>query len=95
MKKTFRVEFNETGFYSGAGIWDTIDEFVEMEADSAAEAIECAAEYMIESMLNNELEDHDYDEVKKSVYGWAWRAAENIVDEDGYLTRSEWIYDKE
>ena len=46
--KKFRVEFNNTGYYSGAGIWDTVDEISEIPAESEEEAVEFAKEWWID-----------------------------------------------
>lgn len=86
MEKTYRVEFNTTGFYEGAGIWDTLDELCEIEASDAQEAIELAKEWWIEDSDNPEKTE---DEITK----YAWRAAENKYDEDGYPEPYEWEFE--
>ena len=65
----FRVEFNTTGFYSGQGVWDVLDETVSVEADTAQEAIEL----VIDWLEADEPECHEY----------AWRAAEITKTEYG------------
>jgi len=65
--KKFRVEFNITGFYSGQGIWEVLDETVAVEAETAQEAIDFVIDWL------------EYDEPECHEYAWreyAWRAAE-------------------
>lgn len=75
--KKFRVEFNTTGFYSGQGIWEALDETVEVEAETAQEAIEFVIDWL------------EYDEPECCEY--AWRVAERI--ETGYgVELGEWEF---
>jgi len=60
--KKFRVEFNITGFYSGQGIWEALDDTVAVEAETAQEAIDSVIDWL------------EYDEPECHEY--AWRAAE-------------------
>lgn len=83
--KKFIVEFNTTGFYSGTGIWETLDEFCEVEADTAQEAIESAIEYMADVEYNAADEDVDYDTIKNEKEQYAWRATEKKFDEYGLI----------
>ena len=69
MGKSYRVEFNTTGFYSGQGIFDVLDETVCVEADTAQEAIELVIDWL-------EVDDPECRE-------YAWRAAERIETEYG------------
>ena len=69
MSKFYRVEFNTTGYYSGQGIFEVLDETNEIEAETAQEAIELAIEWLEES----DPECREY----------AWRAAERIETEYG------------
>ena len=70
MNKKFRVEFNTTGFYSGQGIWEVLDETAEVEAETAQEAIELVIDWL------------EYDDPECHEY--AWRAAEIIDGEYDY-----------
>lgn len=81
--KKFRVEFNNTGYYSGAGIWDTVDEISAIPADSEEEAVEFAKEWWIDFSF-------DCEQAKKETSEYAWRASEIKYDEDGYLLPYEW-----
>ena len=69
MDKSFRVEFNTTGFYSGQGIFEALDETVSVEADSAQEAIELVIDWL----------EADEPECRE----YAWRAAERIETKYG------------
>lgn len=82
----YRVEFNASGFYGGAGIWDTVDELVHVSADSAQEAIELAKDWWIET-------SSDVEQGESEVREYAWRAAENRVDEDGYPESYNWEFE--
>lgn len=68
--KKFRVEFNESGFYQGAGIWEVLDETAEVTAESAQQAIECVVDYLLE-------DDENANE-------YAYRASEIINGEYDY-----------
>lgn len=83
--KKFRVEFNTSGFYKGAGIWETLDEFCDVEANTAQEAIESAIEYMADNEYNAIDNDVDYSIVENEIRQYAWRAAEPKYDENGYF----------
>lgn len=94
--KKFRVEFNDTGFYSGAGIWETLDEYMEIEADNAQEAIDLAKDWWIESISSNYRgDDYDdvYEEAVKDTKEFAWRSSEIRYDEDGFLEDFNWEFD--
>lgn len=69
----YRVEFNTTGFISGAGIWVTLDEICEVEAASAMDAIDDVV-----STLSSEDDGYDW-------RSYAWRACE-CSDEDSNWT---------
>ena len=69
----YRVEFNKSGFISGAGIWETLDEICEVTAASAQDAIDD---------VMNALISEDNDDVWRS---YAWRACE-CSDEDSNWT---------
>lgn len=78
--KKFRVEFNTTGFYSGQGVFETIDEVAEIKAETAQEAIE----YAIDWFTENETPEEEARE-------YAWRAAEIKHDEYG-TSYGDWEY---
>lgn len=84
--KKFRVEFNDTGFYSGAGIWEALDEFCEIEAENASEAIDLAKDYWLENSC-------DAEKAEEEVKEFAWRAAEVKHDEYGYLEPYKWEFE--
>lgn len=65
----YRIEFNTSGFISGAGIWETLDEICEIEAASAMDAIDDVVDALTS-------EDSEYD-----WRSYAWRACE-CSDED-------------
>ena len=73
--KTYRVEYNDTGSYYGAGVWICLDETAVVEAETAQEAIEL----VIDWLEADEPECHNY----------AWRAAERTETEYG-IELSEW-----
>ena len=95
--KKYRVEFNMTGFYSGQGTFETLDEIAEIEAENAQQAIECSIDYMVETEcaayedLYDESNDWAYDEdgnvnvdaVRNRIENWAWYACKLIYDEGG------------
>lgn len=95
--KKYRVEFNTTGFYSGQGVFETLDEIAEVEAENAQEAIELTIDWMIHStydMWNADEENApegfinadgelDFDRVEDHVREFAWRAQEISHDEYG------------
>lgn len=81
--KKYRIEFNTTGFFSGSGIWECIDEFGEIAAENAQEAIEIAMTWYAEN-------SSDYAIGEEEANSYAWRAAEIKFDEDGYPERYEW-----
>ena len=72
----YRVEFNKSGFISGAGIWETLDEICEVKAASAMDAIDDVVDDLTS-------EDSDYDWIS-----YAWRACE-CSDEDSEWTYME------
>lgn len=67
--KKFRVEFNETGYYQGQGVWVCLDETAEVEAETAMQAVEFVKEWL------------EYDTPECNEY--AWRAAE-LLDDNGH-----------
>lgn len=96
--KKFRVEFNTTGFYSGQGIFECLDETAEVEADNAKEAIELCVDYMVETDVNafgnvydadapeyvyNEDGELDADAIREYYNNFAWIAQEITIDEYG------------
>lgn len=88
--KKYRVEFNETGYYSGQGIFDTLEEFTNMECESAAEAIEYAVDYMTEN--DSRYGETDTETIRKEYEGYAWRAAEIHQTQYGE-ERGAWEFD--
>lgn len=72
MNKKYRVEFNTTGFYSGQGVWEVLDETAEIEAETAQEAIEYAIDYFVETGDDRE-----------AVEAYAWMACEILTDDNG------------
>lgn len=88
----FRVEFNTSGFYQGAGIWTTIDEIASIEADDAQEAIEGAVRYIKDENIQNCISNGlDIPDVSESDY-YAYRASKITYDEDGFLNPYEWEF---
>lgn len=81
----YRIEFNTSGFYYGQGVWECIDEFDDVEADSIEEAIELAKDWWIENA-------DDPDIGLADVADFAWRASEIKYDEDGCLDEYDWQY---
>lgn len=74
----YRVEFNTTGFYAGAGIWEVLDETCDIEADSPEEAISLVKAWWIETSDDPEAE-------AEKINQWAWAATsdmENYFYED-------------
>ena len=82
--KKFRVEFNNTGYYSGAGIWECVDEIGETEAEDAQEAIEIAIAWWAENAI-------DFETGENEANNFAWRAAEIEYDSYGFLKGYTWI----
>lgn len=96
--KKYRVEFNTTGFYSGQGIFETLDEIAEVEADNAQEAIALSIDWMshtefdmysadefdAKDYMYNDNDEIDYDKIKEHIENYAWRAREICKDEDGF-----------
>lgn len=78
--KKYRVEFNTTGFYAGQGVWETLDEICEIEAETAQEAIELAITWFAEN-----------DTPEEEAREYAWKAAEIKYDEYGFFN-GEWEY---
>lgn len=85
----YRVEFNDTGFYSGQGIWTVLDETAEVEAENAEEAVELIIDWMIEQGIHYNPNNQTYEEIEREIKSYAWRAAEIIKDEYGIGYR-EW-----
>lgn len=83
--KKYRVEFNATGFYQGEGIWETLDEFCSVEANTAQEAIKSAIEYMADNEYNVIDNEVEYDDIVEKIEEYAWRASEPKYDENGYF----------
>ena len=102
--KKYRVEFNTTGFYAGQGVFETLDEIAEIEAENAQEAIERSIDYMVETEraayedLYDDANDWAYDDdgnvnvdaVRERIEAWAWHACELIYDEDGNRVYDEY-----
>lgn len=86
MYKEFRVEFNTSGFYSGAGIWEVLDETNHILASNAAEAIELVKDWWLENSWDTE-------KAEEEIKSFAWRAAEIKYDENGYLEDFVWEFD--
>lgn len=51
--RKYRVTFNKSGFFAGAGIWESLEELNEIYAYSEAEAIEAAKEWYDDPECNN------------------------------------------
>jgi len=85
--KKFRVEFNETGFYQGQGIWAVLDETDNIEADTAQEAIELVIDWFVENDVD--YGEIDCDEIRTKYEEYAWRAAEII---DGEYDYNNWEF---
>lgn len=81
--KKFRVEFNRTGNYSELALWETIDEISEIPADSEEEAVEFAKQWWIDW-------DFDYEQAKKEISDFAWRASEIKYDSEGFHLPFDW-----
>lgn len=86
MPKIFKVEINETGYYTSDSIWYTTDGLSEVIADNEEEAVQIAKDYLIDSA--NSL-GNDVDQAEKEFSEWAWRVAE-VKYEDGMLLPYEW-----
>lgn len=84
--KKFRVEFNTSGFYYGAGVWECIDEFDDIEAENVPEAIDLAKTWYLENSA-------DIEEAERDVENFAWRGSEITYDEDGYMDAYNWEFD--
>lgn len=82
--KKFTVEF----YVEDNQIWVGYDEFYNMEADSAEEAIELAIEWSIEHDIR--YGDVDVDIIRAEYEDMRWRAAELVTEEDGYIVVGEW-----
>lgn len=88
MNKKFRVEFNSTGFYAGQGVWETLDEIAEIDAETAQVAIDYAIDFMVDS----DWLSAESPEALRTVYSnYAWRAAE-IVGSNGEYDYNNWQY---
>lgn len=81
MEKMYRVEFNETGFYQGQGVFQVLDETAEITAENAQEAIELAIDWFVEHDID--YGNIDCDELRKKYEEYAWRAYE-IIDKHDY-----------
>lgn len=86
MPKIFKVEINETGYYTSDGIWYTPDGLSEVIADNEEEAVQIAKDYLVDSA--NSL-GNDVDQAEKEFSEWAWRVSE-VKYEDGMLLPYEW-----
>lgn len=84
MNKKFRVEFNTTGFYSGQGVWETLDEITEVDAETAQEAIELTIDW-----INGEIIADVDDERYIAPVDWVWRATEIV---DGEYDYNNWQF---
>lgn len=84
-KGFYRVEFNESGLYDRNGIWNTIDEIAEINADSEEEAVDFAKEWYLDNSFDRE-------EAEKEISEYAWRASEITVDEYGCKSYDDWKY---
>lgn len=82
MNKMFRVEFNETGFYQGQGIFTVLDETAEITADDAKEAIDLCIDWMVENDID--YGNIDCDEIRAKYENYAWIAYEIINGEYDY-----------
>lgn len=83
--KKFRVELNPTGYYTSTnGEFYTIDEFEEIEAETAQEAIGFAIDWVHEHGL---LSDNPDTEIPEN---YAWMAAEIAVGDWGEKYCKEW-----
>lgn len=78
----YRVEFNETGFYKGQGVFTVLDETDYITADNAQEAIELVIDWFVENDVD--YGEIDCDELRKKYEGYAWRAYEIIDNECDY-----------
>lgn len=87
--RTYRVEFNITGFIYGQGIWECLDETAEVLAENSQEAIESCIEWMTDVDYQSDL-SREYDDVKTEISSYAWRASEIKYDDEGYLCDYEW-----
>lgn len=87
MPKTFKVEINETDYYTSDGIWYTPDGLSEVIADNEEEAVQIAKDYLVDSA--NSL-GNDVDQAEKEFSEWAWRVSEIKHDTDGMLLPYEW-----
>lgn len=87
----YRVEFNETGFYSGQGIFEVL-ETAEVEAATAQEAIELCIDWMIEQAKEYNPDDKSDDELETMIRNYAWRASEITEDEYGKDYGTHWEF---
>lgn len=88
----YRVEFNETGYYSGQGVWICLDETAEVEAATAQEAIELCIDWMIEQGKDYNPDDKSDEEIETEIKSYAWRASEIIEDEYGKDYGTHWEF---
>lgn len=79
----YRVEFNTSDFHNGSEVWETADEFAEIEATSEKEAIKFAKDWLIEQFITSG--DMDYDEAVDEVNSTIWRAFKIEVDDDNLI----------
>lgn len=85
--KKFRVELNPTGDYTSTNEeFYTIDEFQEIEAETAQEAISFAIDWVHEHGL---LSDNPDTEIPEN---YAWKAAEIATGDWGEKYHKEWEY---
>lgn len=105
--KKYRVEFNTTGFYSGQGIFEVLDETEEVEAENANEAIELCIDYLVDSDINayggtydfdapeyiyDDNGNIDVDTIREQYNNYAWIAQEITIDEHGETVFGEIEY---
>ena len=105
--KKYRVEFNTTGFYSGQGIFEVLDETAEVEAENANEAIELCIDYFVDNDINayggtydldapeyiyDDNGNKDVDAIREQYNNYAWIAQEITVNEHGEIEFGEIEY---
>lgn len=80
--KKFRVEFNTSGFYKGAGVWEVLDETVSVPAHDAKEAMEAVRDWYIDTLV--QYDDYSYEDAEAEVDSYAWMAMEELGGLDEY-----------
>lgn len=83
--KKFRVEISESGRFLPNEEAFTIDEFQEIEAETAQEAIGYAIDWVKEHRILEEQE-------KENPENYGWRAAEIAIGDWGEKYHKEWEY---